>query len=72
MEVEKFETIMSEWRNLLEEADDAKLVQAVSVKNKSPWAEIIGLINTHNAHHGGQIVLIRKLQGSWDAKKGVS
>jgi len=29
-------------------------------------------INTHNAHHGGQIVLLRKLQGSWDSKGGVS
>ena len=72
MEVEKFEAIMAEWRNLLEEANDAKLAQAVSVKNTSAWTSVVALINAHNAHHGGQIVLIRKLQGSWDAKKGVS
>lgn len=71
-EVERFDSIMSEWRNLLEAADESKLAEAVSAKNQSPWAEIIGLINTHNAHHGGQVVLLRKLQGSWDASKGVS
>jgi hypothetical protein len=25
----------------------------------------------HNAYHIGQIVYIRKLQGSWDPEKGV-
>ena len=72
MEVEKFEAIMAEWRNLLKESDDEKLAQAVLVKNTSAWTSVVALINTHNAHHGGQIVLIRKLQRSWDAKKGVS
>lgn len=71
-EVEKFDAIMSEWRNLLESAEEDKLAQAVSAENASPWREVISNINTHNAHHGGQIVVIRKLQGSWDASKGVS
>lgn len=71
-EVELFDSIMSEWRSLLEAADESKFGEAVSAKNQAAWAEIIGLINTHNSHHGGQIVLLRKLQGSWDAQKGVS
>ncbi len=71
-EVERFDAIMSEWRNLLESADEDKLAQAVSAENESPWWEVISNINTHNAHHGGQIVVLRKLQGSWDASKGVS
>jgi len=71
-EVESFERIMSEWRNLIKAADEEKLGQAVSAENSSRWWEVISNINTHNAHHGGQIVVIRKLQGSWDASKGVS
>lgn len=71
-EVERFDLVMSEWRNLLEATDQEKLAQAVSAENKSPWHEVISNINTHNAHHGGQIVVLRKLQGSWDASKGVS
>ncbi len=35
------------------------------------WAEIAGHIITHNAYHIGQIVLIRKLQNSWNATDGV-
>jgi uncharacterized damage-inducible protein DinB len=71
-EVERFDKVMSEWRNLLEAAEEDKLAQAVSAENESPWREVISNINTHNAHHGGQIVVLRKLQGSWDASKGVS
>ena len=71
-EIEKFDAIMRRWRDALESADESKFGQAVSEENQSPWAEIVGLINTHNSHHGGQIVILRKLQGSWDASKGVS
>ena len=46
--------------------------ECVSAENKASWATLISRINIHNAHHGGQIVLMRKLQGSWDASKGVS
>ncbi len=71
-EIERFDLIMDEWRNLLESAAESKFDEAVSATNKSLWASLISHINPHNAHHGGQIVLIRKLQGSWDASKGVS
>lgn len=71
-EIERFDAIMSEWRSLLEAADESKFDEAVSATNSSAWSSLIAHINAHNAHHGGQIVVIRKLQGSWDAKKGVS
>ena len=70
--IESFVSIMDEWRELLETAAESKFDETVSATNKSVWASIISHINTHNAHHGGQIVVIRKLQGSWDASKGVS
>ena len=71
-EIERFDRIMSGWRSAIESADESKFGQAVSKENESVWAEVVGLINTHNAHHGGQIVVLRKLQKSWDASKGVS
>lgn len=72
-EVEKFDAIMSEWRGLIEAAADEKFDEAVSEKNQSAWATVLARVNTHNAHHGGQIVVIRKLQGSWAAaNEGVS
>ncbi len=72
MEIERFDSIMSEWRKLLEAASDDKFNEAVSANNKSLWSSLLAHVNIHNAHHGGQIVLLRKLQGSWDAKQGVS
>ncbi len=71
-EVERFDRIMSEWRSLLETAESGKFDEAVSVTNKSVWSSLLAHVNAHNAHHGGQIVVIRKLQGSWNAKDGVS
>jgi uncharacterized damage-inducible protein DinB len=71
-EVEKFDSVMIEWRNLLESADESKFGEAVSATNKSFWGSIVAHINVHNAHHAGQIVLLRKLQGSWNSAQGVS
>ena len=71
-EVERFDRVMSEWRSAIQSADEERLAQMVSTENQSPWWEVISNISAHNAHHGGQVVVIRKLQGSWDASKGVS
>ena len=71
-EVEKFDSIISEWRTLLEAAGESKFNETVSATNKSLWSSLLAHVNVHNAHHGGQIVLLRKLQGSWNAKQGVS
>ena len=71
-EVERFDRIISEWRMLLKAASDEKFEEAVSATNQSKWSSLLAHVNAHNAHHGGQVVVIRKLQGSWDAAKGVS
>ena len=71
-EIEKFDSIMTEWRSLLEAADESKFGETVSATNSSAWSSLIAHVNAHNAHHGGQIVVLRKLQGSWNAKEGVS
>ncbi|HEX5170273.1 MAG TPA: DinB family protein [Cyclobacteriaceae bacterium] len=58
----KLDSVFSEWEKLIEAADENKL---------KDWYASIANMNTHNAYHTGQIIYIRKLQGSWDADKGV-
>lgn len=70
--VGRFDAIMTEWRGLITAAHEAKFDQPLSDSNHVSWAELIANVNTHNAYHGGQILLLRKLQGSWNPAKGVS
>ena len=60
--VREFDEVMTEWEKAVESADDKKLAEGAST---------IAHIGTHNAYHIGQIVYIRKEQGSWDPAKGV-
>lgn len=60
--VKQFDQVMTEWEKAVEAADDATIA-----KN----ANLIAHVGTHNAYHIGQIVFVRKEQGSWDAAKGV-
>ncbi len=60
--VQKLDAVMTELEKLVENADEAKL-KAI--------APTIANINAHNAYHIGEIVMVRKEQGSWDPSKGV-
>lgn len=60
--VQQLDAVMTAWEKALEGADDAKLKQ---------WASAIAHIGAHNAYHIGQMVYVRRLQGSWDPEKGV-
>jgi uncharacterized damage-inducible protein DinB len=60
--VRKADSVLINWENAIASADETKLEK---------WYEIIAHISTHNAYHTGQIVYIRKLQGSWNPAKGV-
>ena len=55
--------------NVLTEIE--KLVQTADEKQLSGWAKTIANISAHNAYHTGQIIFVRKLQGSWNPEKGV-
>ena len=68
----KFDVVVKEFRALLANADEGKLDEPVPAKAERKWWEVIADINAHNAYHGGQILLLRKLQGSWNPEKGVS
>jgi len=54
--------VMKDWEDAVQKADDAKIAESAST---------IAHIGAHNAYHIGQMVYIRKLQGSWDPEKGV-
>ncbi|HZQ97000.1 MAG TPA: DinB family protein [Candidatus Sulfotelmatobacter sp.] len=60
--VKQLDQVMTDYEKLVESADDQKL---------SSMAPMIANICTHNAYHVGQIVYVRKLQGSWNPEKGV-
>ena len=60
--VHQLDQVMTEWEKAVEAADDAKL---------SKNASLIAHVGAHNAYHIGEIVMVRKEQGSWDASKGV-
>jgi uncharacterized damage-inducible protein DinB len=60
--VHDLDEVMSAWEKAVEGADEKKLEK---------WASTIAHIGAHNAYHVGQMIYIRKLQGSWDSEKGV-
>jgi uncharacterized damage-inducible protein DinB len=70
--VVKLYEVMNEWREKLTAADQEKLESPVNAEDQSPFWSALAQQNIHNAYHIGQIVLLRKLQGAWDASKGVS
>ncbi|MEQ1644173.1 MAG: DinB family protein [Pyrinomonadaceae bacterium] len=71
-EIARFNTVMTEFFDLIAAADEAKFAEPVSASNQTQWATLILNISAHNAYHAGQIMLLRKLQGNWDRSKGVS
>ncbi len=64
--------VFAEWKRVLEAIDETKLREIVSEEYDSPWSAPLAHQNIHNAYHIGQIVCIRKIQGSWNPAKGVS
>jgi len=60
--IQKLNAVLTEWEKAVEAADDQKLAANAS---------LIAHVGAHNAYHIGQIIYVRKLQGSWDPAKGV-
>jgi hypothetical protein len=60
--VKQLDQVMTELEEFVETTDD---------KTLQTRASDIAHIGTHNAYHVGQIILVRKLQGSWNSEKGV-
>lgn len=60
--VARFDRCMTGYEQWVKSASDADLAANAST---------IAHVGAHNAYHLGEIVYVRKLQGSWDASKGV-
>jgi uncharacterized damage-inducible protein DinB len=60
--VARLDSVMKAWEKAVQDADEAKLKASASQ---------VAHIGAHNAYHLGQIIYVRKLQGSWDPSKGV-
>jgi hypothetical protein len=60
--VHQLDQVMTDIEKTVENATDAQLAK---------WSPTIANISTHNAYHIGEIVMVRKEQGAWDASKGV-
>lgn len=60
--VQQLDDVMKELENWVQTADEAKLKES---------AQVFTHISTHNAYHIGEIIYVRKEQGSWDPKNGV-
>ena len=61
--LQAYDATMGKWIDAAEQAEDG---------NWEKWAGDLTHLTIHNAYHIGQIVFIRKQQGSWDKKYGVS
>lgn len=65
-----------QWADIVKQLDQVmvdyeKFIEGVDDKKLSEIAPMIANISTHNAYHTGQIIYVRKLQGSWNPDKGV-
>ncbi len=60
--VKNMDEVMTGWELAIQKADEEKL---------KDWYENIANMSTHNAYHTGQMIFVRKLQGSWHPEQGV-
>ena len=60
--VRDLDLVLADWEKAVEAADDKKVADNGS---------LIAHVGAHNAYHIGQIIFVRKEQGSWDPAKGV-
>ena len=65
-----------QWNDTVKQLDQVmidleKFVETADDKTIEKDAPIIARLGTHNAYHIGQIIYIRRLQGSWNPERGV-
>jgi len=60
--VKQLDDVLTDWEKIVATTEEATLVK---------WYDAVSHISTHNAYHTGQILYVRKLQGSWNPDKGV-
>jgi uncharacterized damage-inducible protein DinB len=63
----KLYNVFSQWEQAIMECDDSKLDSRTHPDRDELWWMSLSHLAIHNAYHIGQIVHIRKEQGSWEA-----
>ncbi|MCC6865800.1 MAG: DinB family protein [Ignavibacteria bacterium] len=69
--VKKLSDIMEEVIKLVEASSDEFLSKEAFKGYGASWYEMFSQYTLHNAYHTGQIVQLRKIQGSWNAEYGI-
>lgn len=69
--VQKLDEILTEWETRLKGMDDDLLKKEAFAGYGDSWIAMLTQTTIHNAYHIGQIVTLRKLQGSWNPEQGV-
>jgi uncharacterized damage-inducible protein DinB len=70
--LERFDVVMNGWHEAIVNSEEEKLDQPIGEGSEETWSESLSSITLHNAYHIGQIVTIRKIQGSWRKEQGLS
>ncbi|MEH7482887.1 DinB family protein [Neobacillus drentensis] len=70
--VARLNDVMTDWNETIQACEDDKLDEPFNPESKSLWITTLSSLTLHNAYHIGQIVTLRKIQGSWDKEQGVS
>ena len=70
--VQWFDAVMAAWKSEIEAAPEERLEAPLRPGASETWYGALSHMVLHTAHHVGQVVTLRKLQGSWDPKQGVS
>src|SRR4030095_3515247 len=69
--VKKLDEVLTEWETRLKETDDKDLEKEAYQGYGGTWFEMLTQTTIHNSYHIGQIVHLRKQQGSWNPEQGV-
>jgi uncharacterized damage-inducible protein DinB len=68
---EKLDEVFAEWETEIQKKDEAFLQSDIFLDPGDSWYAVFAVTTIHNAYHIGQIVTIRKQQGSWNSDNGV-
>jgi uncharacterized damage-inducible protein DinB len=70
--VKHIDSIMQQWYEAIKARDEKELAKPVFEGEVDTWFSYLHTIAMHTAYHIGQIVTLRKVQGSWDPDQGVT
>jgi uncharacterized damage-inducible protein DinB len=68
-DLRKLDKQTKEFDTYIRKSKPSKFNEPLSENFKSPWYSILMNLSAHTAYHTGQIVLLRKMHKTWNAKK---